>query len=67
MQSEKREQPQQKTANSPNQLCGLTAKHQSQVTPKNVPVSFCHRCGYPHGEQFCPRCGQRQCIACGDG
>ena len=30
-------------------------------------VNFCHRCGFPHAQQFCPRCGHRQCLACGDG
>jgi hypothetical protein len=22
---------------------------------------------FPHAEQFCPRCGHRQCVSCGDG
>jgi hypothetical protein len=33
----------------------------------NPSLSFCHRCGFPHAQQFCPRCGHRQCVSCGDG
>ena len=29
-------------------------------------LSFCQRCGFPHAVQFCPRCGQRLCLSCGD-
>jgi len=37
----------------------------SKAEPCNL--SFCHRCGFPHAAQFCPRCGQRLCLSCGDG
>jgi hypothetical protein len=29
-------------------------------------VSFCKRCGFPSGAEFCPGCGSRQCAGCGD-
>ncbi len=32
----------------------------------SVNVIFCNRCGLPHAEQFCPRCGHRQCLTCAD-
>jgi hypothetical protein len=68
MQYEKPERSQQQTTeNSTNPACGMLAKHQGQATAESSPVSFCHRCGYPHNQPFCPRCGHRQCIACGDG
>jgi hypothetical protein len=31
-----------------------------------VAVSFCDRCGFPNLELFCPRCGNRRCVSCGD-
>jgi rubrerythrin len=39
---------------------------QKQVVP-TVTILLCHRCGFPNPEMFCPRCGHRQCVACGDG
>ena len=61
-------QPVSHTANeaSTHQRCPLTAPHVEPQKP-TPNVSFCHRCGFPHADQFCPRCGHRQCIACGDG
>lgn len=33
-------------------------------------VLFCSRCGTPSGQasdqEFCPRCGTRRCVSCGD-
>ena len=40
---------------------------QQQCIVSNPSLSFCHRCGFPHAQQFCPRCGHRQCASCGDG
>ena len=39
---------------------------ENQVVPP-VAISFCYRCGFPNSELFCPRCGNRRCVACGDG
>ena len=37
---------------------------------KNIPLLFCARCGEAMnaeiGPEFCPRCGFRQCVGCGD-
>lgn len=41
--------------------------HPSFTAHQSGLVTFCHRCGFPHAQQFCPRCGHRQCVACGDG
>lgn len=40
---------------------------QQQCPVNNSSLSFCHRCEFPHAQQFCPRCGHRQCVNCGDG
>jgi len=34
---------------------------------RQVAISFCYRCGFPNSELFCPRCGHRHCVTCGDG
>jgi hypothetical protein len=39
---------------------------ENQARPQ-VAISFCYRCGFPNPELFCPRCGNRRCVACGDG
>ena len=39
---------------------------ENQVVPQ-VAISFCYRCGFPSPELFCPRCGNRRCVTCGDG
>jgi hypothetical protein len=39
---------------------------ENQVVPQ-ASIAFCYRCGFPNSEQFCPRCGNRRCVTCGDG
>ena len=41
-----------------------------QPRNKNIALLFCVRCGEAMnaeiGPEFCPRCGFRQCVGCGD-
>lgn len=67
MQTENTHRNQDVADNAVEESRRANAESQTQPTAQFVCVNFCRRCGYPHAEQFCPRCGHRQCIACGDG
>lgn len=45
----------------------LTAETAQTCAAAPIAIGFCHRCGFPHQQQHCPRCGHRQCASCGDG
>ena len=46
---------------------GKTTRHPRSI---NAALLFCARCGEAMnaeaGPEFCPRCGFRQCVGCGD-
>ena len=31
-----------------------------------MPLHLCSRCGQPALAEFCPACGHRQCLTCGE-
>lgn len=63
MQTEKPERIQQNGSNASKlPICSTAQRHAEAPT-----LMFCHRCGFPHAQQFCPHCGHRQCVSCGDG
>ena len=31
-----------------------------------TPLHLCSRCGQPASSEFCPVCGHRQCLTCGE-